>query len=93
MSRPGSSPDEKGVSQNGDPGGHRPVFTNTLNAAVSPETRLLSAFARDTQARKVDLAGRGESYHVVALFYFLTEKHEREREGGLVNIFLHNYLK
>uniref|UniRef100_A0AAZ1WYQ2 aspartate transaminase n=1 Tax=Oreochromis aureus TaxID=47969 RepID=A0AAZ1WYQ2_OREAU len=58
MSRPGSSPDEKGVSQNGDPGGHRPVFTNTLNAAVSPETRLLSAFARDTQARKVDLAGR-----------------------------------
>ncbi|KAL3976031.1 nuclease HARBI1 [Sarotherodon galilaeus] len=58
MSRPGSSPDENGVSQNGDPGGHRPVFTNTLNAAVSPETRLLSAFARDTQARKVDLAGR-----------------------------------
>uniref|UniRef100_A0A3Q4ICX5 aspartate transaminase n=1 Tax=Neolamprologus brichardi TaxID=32507 RepID=A0A3Q4ICX5_NEOBR len=63
MSRPGSSPDEKGVSQNGDPGGHRPVFTNTLNAPVSPETRLLSAFARDTQARKVDLAGRGEYYH------------------------------
>ncbi|XP_012772713.1 putative aspartate aminotransferase, cytoplasmic 2 isoform X3 [Maylandia zebra] len=58
MSRPGSSPDEKGVSQNGDPGGQCPLFTNTLNAPVSPETRLLSAFARDTQARKVDLAGR-----------------------------------
>ncbi|XP_039875750.1 putative aspartate aminotransferase, cytoplasmic 2 [Simochromis diagramma] len=52
------SPDEKGVSQNGDTGGQCPLFTNTLNAPVSPETRLLSAFARDTQARKVDLAGR-----------------------------------
>ncbi|XP_030593740.1 putative aspartate aminotransferase, cytoplasmic 2 isoform X2 [Archocentrus centrarchus] len=58
MSRPGSSPHEKGVRQNGDPGGHLSVFTNTINAAVSPETRLLSALAKDTQARKVDLAGR-----------------------------------
>ncbi|XP_070690574.1 putative aspartate aminotransferase, cytoplasmic 2 [Pempheris klunzingeri] len=44
MSQPGSSPDEQGVNQNGEPGG--------------PETRLLSAFKKDTRERKVYLAGR-----------------------------------
>ncbi|XP_044052112.1 putative aspartate aminotransferase, cytoplasmic 2 [Siniperca chuatsi] len=58
MSRPSSSLDEKEVNQNGDLGGHLSVFTNTHTAAVSPETRLLSAFKKDTQARKVYLAGR-----------------------------------
>uniref|UniRef100_A0A3B4YTI5 aspartate transaminase n=1 Tax=Stegastes partitus TaxID=144197 RepID=A0A3B4YTI5_9TELE len=60
MSRPGSSVDEKGVNQNGDPGGHLSVFSNTHTAALTTEIRLLSAFKRDTQARKVYLAGRGE---------------------------------
>ncbi|XP_070761095.1 putative aspartate aminotransferase, cytoplasmic 2 [Enoplosus armatus] len=61
MSRPGSSPDEKEVKQNGDPGGRLSVFTTTTTthtATASPETRLLSAFKKDTQARKVYLAGR-----------------------------------
>ncbi|XP_008280535.1 putative aspartate aminotransferase, cytoplasmic 2 [Stegastes partitus] len=58
MSRPGSSVDEKGVNQNGDPGGHLSVFSNTHTAALTTEIRLLSAFKRDTQARKVYLAGR-----------------------------------
>ncbi|KAM9360273.1 putative aspartate aminotransferase, cytoplasmic 2 [Symphorus nematophorus] len=58
MSRPGSSPDERGVSQNGETGGHLCVFTDGQRAAVSPETRLLSAFERDTHARKVYLARR-----------------------------------
>ncbi|XP_076587299.1 putative aspartate aminotransferase, cytoplasmic 2 [Chaetodon auriga] len=60
MSRPGSSLDERGVSQNEDPdpGGRLSVFTSTQSGAVSPETRLLSAFKRDTQACKVYLAGR-----------------------------------
>lgn len=39
------------------------MFTNTHNAAVSPETRLLSAFHKDIRDRKVYLAGRGESTH------------------------------
>ena len=37
------------------------MFTNVHFAAVSPETRLLSAFKKDNQTRKVYLAGRGES--------------------------------
>ncbi|XP_049907939.1 putative aspartate aminotransferase, cytoplasmic 2 [Epinephelus moara] len=58
MSRPGSSPNEKGVKQNGDPGGHLSVFTNAHTAAESPETRLWSAFKKDTHKRRVYLAGR-----------------------------------
>ncbi|KAM8760926.1 putative aspartate aminotransferase, cytoplasmic 2 [Acanthopagrus schlegelii] len=58
MSRPGGSFDEKGLSQNGDPGGHQSVSTSAHNAAVGPETRLLSAFRKDTHHRKVCLAGR-----------------------------------
>ncbi|XP_047448283.1 putative aspartate aminotransferase, cytoplasmic 2 [Mugil cephalus] len=58
MSRPGSSLDEKGVNQNGDPGGHLPAFADTHTSASSTETRLLSAFKKDTRARKVYLAGR-----------------------------------
>ncbi|XP_051278872.1 putative aspartate aminotransferase, cytoplasmic 2 [Dicentrarchus labrax] len=58
MSRPGSRPDERGVNKNGDPGGHLSVLTDTLTAAVRPETRLLSAFKRDIDVRKVYLAGR-----------------------------------
>lgn len=73
MSRPSSGHDERGVNQNEDPGGHRSVFTNTRSAAAAaaatatPETRLLSAFKKDTQARKVQLAGRGESVHLPIL--------------------------
>lgn len=73
MSRPSSVHDERGVNQNEDPGGHRSVFTNTRSAAAAaaatatPETRLLSAFKKDTQARKVQLAGRGESVHLPVL--------------------------
>ncbi|XP_023143044.2 putative aspartate aminotransferase, cytoplasmic 2 [Amphiprion ocellaris] len=58
MSRPGGSVDEKEVNQNGDPGGHLSVFSNTLTAALSTDTRLLSAFKKDTQTREVYLAGR-----------------------------------
>ncbi|XP_038559967.1 putative aspartate aminotransferase, cytoplasmic 2 [Micropterus salmoides] len=58
MNRPGGSMDEKEGNQNGDPGGHLSVFTSTHSATVSPETRLLSAFKRDTQIRRVYLAGR-----------------------------------
>ncbi|XP_022608369.1 aspartate aminotransferase, cytoplasmic-like [Seriola dumerili] len=59
MSRPSSGHDEKGVNQNGDPGGHHSVFTNTHSAAAaSSETKLLSAFKTVTQARKVYLGGR-----------------------------------
>nr|XP_046243136.1 putative aspartate aminotransferase, cytoplasmic 2 [Scatophagus argus] len=59
MSRPGSSMDERGVNQNGDPGGHLSACAaNNHTAAVSPQTRLLSAFQTDTHARKVYLAGR-----------------------------------
>ncbi|XP_042344871.1 putative aspartate aminotransferase, cytoplasmic 2 [Plectropomus leopardus] len=56
MSQPGSSPNEKGVKQNGDTGGHLSVFTDARSAAVSPETRLLSALTKDK--RRVHLAGR-----------------------------------
>lgn len=59
MSGPGGN--EKGLSQNGDPGGHLSVLTSAHSAAVGPETRLLSAFRKDTHHRKVYLAGRGES--------------------------------
>lgn len=79
------------------------MFTNAHNAAVSPETRLLSAFAKDTQARKVDLTGRGESSHVAArfrFFFFFTRKQAgREKLGqrvcncNFVPFFLRNYLK
>ncbi|XP_071338631.1 putative aspartate aminotransferase, cytoplasmic 2 isoform X2 [Trachinotus anak] len=59
MSRPSSGHHEKGVKQNGDPGGHHSAFTNTDSAAAaSPETKLLSAFKKDTRARKVYLGGR-----------------------------------
>ncbi|XP_040010649.1 putative aspartate aminotransferase, cytoplasmic 2 [Xiphias gladius] len=60
MSRPSSGHDEKRVNQNGDPGAHLSVFTNTHCCAVSigPETKLMSAFKTDTKARKVCLAGR-----------------------------------
>ncbi|XP_040897714.1 putative aspartate aminotransferase, cytoplasmic 2 [Toxotes jaculatrix] len=48
----------KGVKQDGDPGGHPSVFTNAHSAAAaSPETKLLSAFKKDTRAGKVYLAG------------------------------------
>ncbi|KAE8292398.1 Aspartate aminotransferase, cytoplasmic [Larimichthys crocea] len=58
MSEPGSSPDERGVNQNGDPGGKLSVSGSTHTPAESPETRLLSAFKTDGHARKVYLAGR-----------------------------------
>ncbi|XP_018525190.1 putative aspartate aminotransferase, cytoplasmic 2 [Lates calcarifer] len=60
MSRPSSGHDEKEVNQNRDSGGHLSVFTNThpTAAAASLETNLLSVFKKDTQARKVYLAGR-----------------------------------
>ncbi|KAF7665657.1 hypothetical protein LDENG_00136150 [Lucifuga dentata] len=58
MSRPSDSKEEKGVNQNGDPGGHLSVFTNVHTAAVSPETRLLSSFKKDPHSSKVYLAGR-----------------------------------
>ncbi|XP_036954421.1 putative aspartate aminotransferase, cytoplasmic 2 isoform X2 [Acanthopagrus latus] len=58
MSRPDGSFDEKRLNQNGDPGGHQSVSTSAHNAAVGPETRLLSAFRKDTHHRKVCLAGR-----------------------------------
>ncbi|XP_028269732.1 putative aspartate aminotransferase, cytoplasmic 2 [Parambassis ranga] len=58
MSQPKSSLDGKEVKQNGDPGGHLTMFTSSHSVTVGPETRLLSAFEKDTQARKVYLAGR-----------------------------------
>ncbi|KAM7391523.1 hypothetical protein PAMP_022208 [Pampus punctatissimus] len=58
MSRPASSRDKRGVIQNGEPGGHFSVFTKTHVAAVNPDTRLFSAFKKDTHASKVYLAGR-----------------------------------
>ncbi|XP_075960347.1 putative aspartate aminotransferase, cytoplasmic 2 [Anarhichas minor] len=58
MSGPGSSLNEKVVKQNGDPRDHLAVFTNTHAPAGSPETRLLSAFKKDTHTRKAYLAGR-----------------------------------
>uniref|UniRef100_A0A3Q1JL76 aspartate transaminase n=1 Tax=Anabas testudineus TaxID=64144 RepID=A0A3Q1JL76_ANATE len=59
MSRPGSSLDGKGVNQNGDPGGHLSVRTESHTAAAAgPETRLLFTFKTDSQARKVQLTGR-----------------------------------
>uniref|UniRef100_A0A665W159 aspartate transaminase n=1 Tax=Echeneis naucrates TaxID=173247 RepID=A0A665W159_ECHNA len=61
MSRPSSGQDEEGVSQNGDLGAHLSVFTNTQPAAAgSPETNLLSALKKNTQMRKIHLAGRGD---------------------------------
>uniref|UniRef100_A0A3Q3VPU5 aspartate transaminase n=1 Tax=Mola mola TaxID=94237 RepID=A0A3Q3VPU5_MOLML len=57
MSQPASSLSERGVRQNGDPGDHLSVFTNNTETQSS-ETRLLSAFKKDTQPRKVYLAGR-----------------------------------
>ncbi|KAM3611127.1 uncharacterized protein V6R79_013846 [Siganus canaliculatus] len=56
MSRPCSTPNGKTrVHQNGDPGGNNTVVTNRHSAA---ETRLRSAFEKDTHARRVYLAGR-----------------------------------
>ncbi|XP_059193366.1 putative aspartate aminotransferase, cytoplasmic 2 [Centropristis striata] len=58
MSRPGSRPDEEGVPQHGDPGGQLSAVSSAHNATLSPETRLLSAFRKDTNARRAYLAGR-----------------------------------
>ncbi|KAK5871545.1 hypothetical protein PBY51_004423 [Eleginops maclovinus] len=58
MNRPGSKLNETKVKQNGDAGGHLSVFTNVHTAAGSPETRLLSAFKKDTHTKKAYLAGR-----------------------------------
>lgn len=68
MSQPKSNLDGKEVKQNGDPGGHLTMFTSSHSVAAGPETRLLSAFKKDTQARKVYLAGKGESACVIMLF-------------------------
>lgn len=81
MSRPDSSLDEKGVNQNGGPGGHRSVFTDTHTSAVSPETKLLSAFKKDTEAKKVYLAGRGESAHFIKLFVCFPSSANERRDA------------
>ena len=69
MSRPSGGLDEKRVKQNGgDPGGHHrePVNTHSAAAAAAaagpehgPDSKLLSALKRESQARRVDLTGRG----------------------------------
>lgn len=61
MSQPTSDPSNGGIGLNGDLGGHLPLFTNSPTTALSLESRLLSTFKADTHARKVYLAGRGES--------------------------------
>ncbi|XP_068995076.1 putative aspartate aminotransferase, cytoplasmic 2 [Embiotoca jacksoni] len=58
MNRPDSSLDEKGVSQNGDPGGHLTPLTHTHTAAATPEPTLLSALKKDAEVKKVFLAGK-----------------------------------
>ena len=88
MSRPGSSPDEKGVSQNGNPGGRLCVFTNSHSAAVSPETRLLSAFEKDTHTRKVYLAGRGESAHLRSARTTTKPRHKSRGTGSPAPIYI-----
>lgn len=50
------------------------MFTDTHTSAVSPETKLLSAFKRDTEAKKVYLAGRGESAHFIKLHQQMREE-------------------
>lgn len=61
MSTPGSRWNDKVVKQNGDPGDHLSVFTNTQTPAGSAEARLMFAFKKDTDTRKAYLAGRGKS--------------------------------
>ncbi|XP_069555744.1 putative aspartate aminotransferase, cytoplasmic 2 [Brachyistius frenatus] len=58
MNRPDSSLDEKGVSQNGDPGGHLTPLTHTHTAAATPKPTLLSALKKDAEVKKVFLAGK-----------------------------------
>ncbi|XP_053726822.1 putative aspartate aminotransferase, cytoplasmic 2 [Synchiropus splendidus] len=55
MNRPEGNPDEKGLDQNK---GTTSVFRNTQAADLSAESRLLSAFRKDTHACRVYLAGR-----------------------------------
>uniref|UniRef100_G3PAH3 aspartate transaminase n=1 Tax=Gasterosteus aculeatus aculeatus TaxID=481459 RepID=G3PAH3_GASAC len=58
MSTPGSRCNDKVVKQNGDPGDHLSVFTNTQTPAGSAKARLMFAFKKDTDTRKAYLAGR-----------------------------------
>lgn len=61
MSQPTSDLGNGGFTVNGDLGGHLSLFTDSLTTALNLESRLLSTFKTDTHARKVYLAGRGES--------------------------------
>lgn len=67
MSRPSENPNEEKMHKNEDPDTDASGFSNTLTAAVTPETKLLSTFEKDAHACKVYLAGRGESAQLSSL--------------------------
>lgn len=60
---------------------------STHTPAESPETRLLSAFKTDGHARKVYLAGRGESAPLRS--FINQETSAQERTGRLSCSYLH----
>ncbi|TNN28944.1 Aspartate aminotransferase, cytoplasmic [Liparis tanakae] len=58
MSGPRCSPNDKVLTQNGDPAEALSEFTNPPVPTGSPDTRLLSAFKNDSHTKKAYLAGR-----------------------------------
>ncbi|XP_034548788.1 putative aspartate aminotransferase, cytoplasmic 2 [Notolabrus celidotus] len=58
MSRPGSCLNENGLKQNVDSTCRNTALTDTLNASVTSEGRLLSTFKKDYHIRKENLTGK-----------------------------------
>lgn len=67
------------------------MSTSAHNAAVGPETRLLSAFRKDTHHRKVCLAGRGESAHLLSVL--TVQKTLDQSRGVQVSLIYHGFCR